>query len=667
MAIADDGLAGECRMILTQIRESIEGESDDRRFEAWMELYSRKGPEESLVINQIITGQDPILKVLFARFLARVYEDRAVLYLSELLCDPNPVVVDIAIRSFDKNLCEVKLPKLIAVLDAPLFKAQKFAIEKLCQGNISEAIAPLIDKLKVAEGELLEHLLVSLRHIPDKRMMGAVKIFMTHQNRNIRFHAIMVFGALYQAGYRECLSLLLASLADSNPRVRQAILWVLRRHPEKRFLRYFLKMSRDDPDSNVRQEALLGLALFPRQKVVEHLLRLLVSDHDRMVVLKGEAVLLSISQKKLIQALKKVLHDHNFAVRSKAVLMLSEFHPHLSLKYYEFLMREISKAKSTKEKMPFLQSLGIVGYIDAIPYLKEMIHSADKVLSYTAMVSLLKIYAKRGDFPILELLKDETLSNLLRQMAMKIFVKQAHRNQYTDELMVFLLDYLKSEHINLRYLAARVLIASEDERFLEPLFAMILAESDGSIRLLLKEYVLQAVLRNPVLFLHMIMVFKDREPLLKMMLEFFHEVKWGPEHAQMFITALKLPDHIDLMGRFPWVFANILYLLLGRGVVGVMTIVETLNQIPGGGEVLDLMTQKHVADNSIHIQIDPGQWRSWLFGSGSLNKNSLLRFMALDSSQATIAVLMDVLFSPDFKESHDTVRQVLNQRVRTVA
>lgn len=655
-------------MILNQIRESIEGESDDRRFEAWMQLYSRKGAEESIEINQIITGHDPILKVLFARFLARVYEDRAILYLSELLCDPNPVVVDIAIRSFDKNLCEVKLPKLIGVLDAPLFKAQKFAIEKLCQGNITEAIAPLIDKLKIAEGELLEHLLVSLRHIPDKRLMGAVKTFITHQNRNVRFHAIMVFGALYQAGYRECLSLLLAALSDNNPRVRQAVLWVLRRHPERRFLRHFLKMSRDDQDSNVRQEALLGLALFPRQKVVEHLLRLLVSDHDRMVVLKGEAVLLSISQKKLIRALKKVLHDHNFAVRSKAVLMLSEFHPNLSIKYYEFLMREIKKAKSTKEKMPFLQSLGIVGYAEAAPYLREMIHSSDKVLSYTAMVSLLKIYAKMGSFPILDLLKDESLSNLLRQMVMKIFVKQAHRNQYTDELMIFLLDYLKSQHINLRYLAARVLIASEDERFLEPLFAMILAETDGSIRLLLKEYVLQAVLRNPVLFLHMIMVFKDQKPLLQMMLEFFHEVKWGPEHAQKFISALDRPEHIDLMLHFPWVFADILNLLLGRGVVRLVEIIGTLNRIPGGGAVLDLMTQKLIHDRSaIQIQIDPSQWRSWLFGSGCLDKNSLLRFMALDSSQATLNVLMDVLFSSTFVKSHETVRQVLNQRVRNVA
>lgn len=654
-------------MNIQEIRNRIEGDSADSRFEAWALLYSSLEPEASQEMESIMTGSDPILKILLARFLSRVYEDKAVEYLCRMLCDTNSVVIDIVIRCFEKNLYEAKLPKLLAVLNAPVYKAQSFAIEKLCLGNVPEILDPLLTLLKAAHNQLLEHILSCLRHLPDKRLMSVAKKFLIHESQKVRFHAIMVLGSLYETGHGECRKYLVAALKDPHPRIRQAILWVFRKISTRSDLKYFLCFSRQDPDSNVRQEALLGLAAFPISRVVQHLLKLLVSDEDRMVILKGEAVLLSIPQKKLIRGLKKVLKDREFAVKSKAVVMFSELHPALSQGYHVFLMKEIRAARSTREKIPFIQSLGIAGFAEAIPYLQEQTHSPDQVLSYTAMVALLKIYSRSISFPILEILRDELLSDLLKQMAMKYFIKVADRSQLTRELMVFLLDYLGSPCINLRYLAVRVLIASEDDRFLEPLFGMIIAETDPSIKQLLREYMIQAIAKNSLLFLKISKLFCLHRQPMTTLFAFFDEAFLQRESVRQFVKNCFDPAYAELLSLFPHEFAHIFQKLLKHHDVTLVQLMDLMDTVPQNSILLEELQRLLETGTQLNPVVTRGDWHRWVYESKELDRVSLVRLMRLVPNHDTLGMLMGILADPAQSTLHETARLALRQRIGLAA
>lgn len=667
MAGTGQQLGGILMLDLVEFRKRIEGDSEDLRFEAWMNLYSSAELKAREEVEAIIKGTDPILKILLARFLARVYEDRALEYLCRLLCDSNLVVVDIAIRCFEKNLHENRIAKLLPVIRAPLFKAQAFAIEKLCLGNVPESLDPLLGLLQQAQDTLLEHILSCLRHLPDKRLIPVVKKFLTHASQKVRFHAIMVLGSLYEAGHFECRKYLVEALGDSHPRIRQAILWVFRKVPARSDLRHFLHFSREDPDSNVRQEALLGLTVFPNSRVVQHLLKLLVSDKDRMVILKGEAVLLSIPQKKLIRGLKKVLKDREFAVKSKAVVMFSEFHPALSRGYYVFLMKEIRGARSTKEKIPFIQSLGIAGFAEALPYLKEMIHAPDHLLGYTAMVSLLKIYSRSLVFPILEILRDDKLSDLLKQMAMKYFVKVADRSQFTTELLLFLKDYLNSPRINLRYLAARVLIASEDEHFLQPLFEMILSEPDPSIRQLLRDYVTQAIAKNPKLFLKTARIFCHEAQAMQALFAFFQEALLPADKIFQFLQDCFKADYAELLLLFPQDFVRIFERFLRRGEISFVTLMDLMDTTSHQSILLPDLFRRLEAHEGMNPVVRARDWQRWLHEAKHLDPVLVIQFMSLVPGRETLGMLMGILSDSLKSAWHEAARLVLNQKMEQAA
>ncbi|MBF0106807.1 MAG: hypothetical protein HQM16_15960, partial [Deltaproteobacteria bacterium] len=214
---------------LQSIRQKIEGESEDARFIAWMELYGSDEKPAEAEINRIINGNDPILKILFCRFLSSAPEDRAADFLVRLLNDQNETVIENAIKAFDKNKLNNKTRKIIPILSAPTLKAQYFAIDRLTSAGVLLATEHLLRKMADAPETMLKAILSGFRFLNDKRVLYDVLPLTNDTREAIRFHALLATAALYESGQRQLHKFIISHLDDPSVEIRRLIVWTLRK------------------------------------------------------------------------------------------------------------------------------------------------------------------------------------------------------------------------------------------------------------------------------------------------------------------------------------------------------------------------------------------------------------------------------------------------------
>ncbi|MCP5463750.1 MAG: HEAT repeat domain-containing protein [Deltaproteobacteria bacterium] len=484
-------------------------ESDDVRFSAWMQIYQSDDPKAKAFLEQVASSGQISQKVLFCKFLGFLEDEYSARILVDLICDTEPLVVHQAILAFDKNNFQRRVYFLLPVLKAPLKEAQVFAVNKFCLESVSEAVHPVLDMLKQADEDLILEILSGLRFLADKRLFQDLKIYLGHPNERIRWRAIMIYGSLYETGVTRARRLLVRRLSDRSAQIRRSIIWTLRRNDDRRNLRLFLKLAEQDPDPTVRQEALTALGRFPSKTVIKNLVKLLVKEKNRMVVLKGEAVLLSIPTKQLIIGLKNLLTYHDKFVRNKVMIMYAEFQK-TSETFFAFLIKELKKTKSDMDKIPIIESLGLLGNKAAIPQLEKLL-AESPLLSYTSMMALLKIYGFDKSFPFLKYSQEVKLSALVRQIVMKHFIKISDDSMYNDEIVTHCMSLLSNTNLNIRYLATQILSKVQDPKVLVPFFKSFVNEDDPTAFRLLKENIHRLVQSNPKLFEVLLQNFYDHD------------------------------------------------------------------------------------------------------------------------------------------------------------
>lgn len=458
---------------------------EDARYEAWSSLYRLQGAEQ-IAFESALKSSPPVVRLLFARFLSLINDDRALLLLRDLLFDHDELVVDAARKAFDRNPDPRKWARLLPVLAAPIPEARYYAMEKLAQGGVAQAITPLVAHLAVASEDEAVRILSALKYLPEKSLVAEIKPYLEHASEPVRFGAVLVAASLYEHGISGARDFLWQRLTrDDSARVRQTAVWALRSRRYWRNADVFLKYSVSDPEALVRQECLLGLAAFPSRRIVKHLLKILVTEKHRVVVLKGEAVLLSLPRGKLVRALKTIYRSGDRDLSIKAMLIFAEFEES-SRPFFRYLIKGLTHARDERERLPFVEAIGILGRRDAIPMLEKFLKGMP-LTAYAAMNAILRIWGASPEFPLLRYFGDQELSPLIRQMALKHFVKSGTAVVSDPQLFGLLVETLKSPHLNLRFLSALALARLPGKLAGVDLLEAFLAESDPSARRMLRE------------------------------------------------------------------------------------------------------------------------------------------------------------------------------------
>lgn len=488
-------IGGELMINLEDIKKSIISGMEDERFVAWMQLYSLDERElADSELQRIINSQDPILKILFGRFLALVGEERAIGFLVQLLGDQNRNVVLAAIKAFAKNHYIFKLRHLVPVINAVRLEAQEYAIEQLSLAGEADVIDPLLDLLKRAPEKLVPTILAGLRHLPDQRLVLPIGFFVSHPKAEIRLQAIFVLGALFEVNMGNIRPRLILALRDPSPSVRKAALWALCKKPSRKDLGWLKDMSLHDVDAFVRQECIEGLKSFYAVSVILHLLKLITHDKDRRVTLKCESILLGMPLELLAKAFAKSQRDKDEKLRSKALLIFSSYQQQ-SENFCKLVLRQLGLAADDKTRLSLIETLGNIRAVTALGILESYLGKTF-ILAYAAMGAILKIWVQNPTPTLQKYLVDPKLPALLKQMVLKRLLYKKAQSVLDVPMVHILIGLLKDHNLNIRYLASQVLVFSRSEMAFDPLFDLLVREQDPASLQFLQASFLQEISQN---------------------------------------------------------------------------------------------------------------------------------------------------------------------------
>ncbi len=483
-------------MNLTELLKKIQSSTEDARFTEWMSLYRTSLDENGDEgIGLILKWGDPVLKILLARFLAQISEEKSVLWLSRLLMDSNEVVTEAARKSFDKNRYSSKVQTLLPVLQAPIRASVFFAMEHLSLAGVTEAIDPLLAMLKEADEEMLLSILAALRQLPHRDLIPYIDPFLIDARESVRFRSILIIASIHNLGLRGSRKKLIASLGDESARIRKAAVWGLGRRYSLFNRKVFLKLSESDRDPSVRSESLNALIKFPDPQVIRHLLVQIDRDADQYVVLKGESVLLSMPRRRVVRGIKKVLSGRDKKLHRRALLLVSLFQKE-SKSYFRYLKRGLKKAQTDVERMSYIEALGHLEH-EAVPDLVYPYLEDSPLVTYAATMAINRHWGRRQDKSILNLLARPKISALTRQMILMAILKKMPAFLKEPGMIALFIPYLRSENLNIRYLAAQILARSSAKVPLDLLVETILVETDHESFKVFKSLIQKMIMIDP--------------------------------------------------------------------------------------------------------------------------------------------------------------------------
>ncbi len=622
---------------IKKIKELIHGPSEDGRFEAFLELFESEDPKALEEIHHILTSPDPVIKIKFLRFLSHAESEKSLPLIVTCLKDKNPIVINVARKVFEKNTFPLKFRSLLPFLNAPHDDLFTYAVKALAQAGITEIIEPLFEQLKRVGEERQLIILSVLRWLPEERMIPVLLSYLKSKNDNIRYKTLMVFGSLLSAGHSSARKHLLPSLKDNNASIRQAVLWCLKRAPSKKDYSIFLNYSQKDPDPLVRQEALIGLSTFPPRKIILPILSLMATEKSRMVLLKGEGLLLGINIQDLESELSKALQSKNTKIRERAQLLMSELGRN-SESFCKKLLEKAMRIKSPKERLTLIEALGNTQSHNAIAWLETLLNT-DPLTSYAAISALLKIWGENPQQPILKYLQHQK-SAITRQNVLKHLVKKNIPLKSNTDLEKYLMGLLEDANLNIRYLATQALLKINSSMLLHPLMKTLLNESDPTTFQLLRQSILSLLAKNPQLIGPMLKLYYQDSKALHTLINLMSEIDLEGSHSlELLIILLSPPFMLD---NSPLLQEAVRFILIQylQDKIRLEDVVESVSTIPQRDLIFDcLYTQLENQSSSMRPIFSKSKIETWLHNDCLLSP-SLLRLLALSQDEKLIAVLV---------------------------
>lgn len=643
-------------MDVANLRRDIEGASEDARFMAFLRLYDSRAPEAKAEITRIITLSDPVLKLMFLRFLGHVGDERAISYICQMLEDDNNVVVDAAERAFDRNRYDKKLKLLTPLIASSHRRTQLIAIEHVAQVGWMDAVPLLLNLLDHPDDELLLAVLSALRFLPSRSALVPVMKFLEFPNDEVRFRAIMVLGVIYELYDLGLYSVLMRCLQDKSAHVRQATVWSLRRKSKRRTISVFMQLSAHDVDPMVRQEAISGLQLFPTSVVIRHLLDVMMTDSNHMVTLRCESVLLGMDHEALLGGLEHIVNKSTGRLRHKAILLSAEFQRG-SDRYYRFLIKGLKSATDDRDKVVYIEALGALGDRRAaqelVPYLQQ-----SSVVAYVAMASLLKVSDET--WPFLAYLESPDGSLLLKQMVLRYLIRRNHLVAvHQDRLEKCLLTYLEGDNINMRYLAAQVLVGISSKVAQEALLQAVQIETDPTSLRLLKGSLMDFFTKDPAGFVSFLHEKRHDAKTFATLCSMFKQLIWNGVDVVAQLPHLLSYELVETGDHYVTCCSEWLGDQIVAGRVKLDDVLRTLEHTIVIDVVLQKITTQISRVPSLQLAISPTLLRRRLEEGNDIERDAVIELMGMSHSRSSVPVLVSIVCNNQMEKFHDQASRAL--------
>jgi hypothetical protein len=588
-------------MTVSELRVLMDGLTDDAQVDAWMRMFSAEDPADNM-IPQVVVSEDPVLKILLARFLGTIPELAAVEALATLLQDTNHVIYEGARKAFDQNTFAKKWPILLPLLKATEQHAQCYAISKLASAGIWDAMPILLKLLTTDDEALLVHLLKGLRYFVDERLIPHIQPFLEDPREAVRLPAVLVLGALYEGEIRRARDPLFLALKDDSAQVRRAVIWSLRRAPAARDVAQIYRMGTTDPDPAVRQEVLMLLPFFPKKKYVTFLLDIFMKEKERSVLLKAEAIIMAMPTPLLSTVLWTVVRRSTGKPFHRALLILAEISS-TSPRFIRFIFRRLKRGKKPKELLPLLEAVGLLEDPAAAPQVAQHL-KGNPLLAYTAMQSLLKIWAHHPQSVDIHVhLQDPEISDLLKQTILKQMLKTGAWDFYAETMLDTLLAFLDSPTLNVRYLAAQTIAPVPSLRVMENFVGLLMREPDPTFVVFLRKSLQEQLTTRPEWMAKLIHRYKENPEYVRLLFAVMGESKIIGKPLRQMLRELLQPPLLLHQSMHKDTLTNYVAMLLLQKKIDLEECLEGLADLPGRGDLLAQLAR--IARDYSHVTLNP--------------------------------------------------------------
>lgn len=639
--------------------------SEDARFSFLMEIYSGSVAETDRQIDSIYRDPDPSSKIYWARFLSHISEEKAIVYLVRLLEEKNPVVFAVAQKAFERNVFDNKWRFLKTLLQSSSDKAKEYAIEKLSQVLIRDALEEILLLLEREEDKFLLPILKALRFFADESGFSTVLKYLSDPREEVRFQATLAMVALYEGEYRYARKPLYKVLEDLSPQIRKAVLWGLRKRSSPRDLKIILAKVQTDPDPGVRQEAILALASYPRFQVIQFLIAVLSEEKEKSVLLKAEGVLLTMPQGLLVESLWKIIKKGGGKLRPKALQVLAEW-GWGEERFVRYLLRTLSKTEGIQKQMPLLVSMGFTGNPKFIPCLAAFFQK-NSVLGYAAVQSLMKIWKHHpAQVPIQRYLEDASLPPLFKQSILKQILKTGMRQDFLATLRPTFLKLLQDKNLNIRYLSAQVLASVTSEIVLLAVAKAILEEDDPNYSQFLKECIRKHLTKKPAWMGPLLNQYRKDQRAISLFFSVMTEANlFGEDLMLLLLSLLKSPVLFHQSSERMFL-KDFLTSLFHQKKLKLELLLQRVEGIPGRDDFCILLGAALKENRALNAAAAVPILREWFPESSFEAQRAILDILSSQSDRATLSFLVSVVCHPERRGLREDATQGLKRLARSL-
>lgn len=285
--------------------------------------------------------------------------------------------------------------------------------------------------------------------------------------------------ALGFLGDKDAVEPLIGLLKHENPQVRLYSVLALGRLGDERSLLPMLSLLRDDHDKKIRATIIMALGFFTNPKLLPVIMKFGLSDADPRV--RASAVE-SISRldpplESVMEPLRKLLDDDNNRVAANTCLALWKAG---DLSVMDHIIRLV-KHHEKFHRASGAYVLGKIANAEAVNLLVSMKGDPAPEVRINVVRSLMSVKNAKALPVIVEMLDDE--DRMVRDAALGWLLKCADKYAFWP-----MIQYLKSPHESIRFIAFRALVNIDDPAAIQYLEEAAASEKNNEMRQQMKKY-----------------------------------------------------------------------------------------------------------------------------------------------------------------------------------
>lgn len=532
------------------------------RYDAFLRLYHSEVPHEKRVLTALIASKDPLVALIVLQYLEDLPEKRAMTGILHMIERGNEVVSRAAMAAYKRSHYPGKPQQLKRLVLSRSSRACRFSVRTLCRAGFLDILPLIVRELPDSSGDVRSEMIEGLRYLPDRRSVAVLTPLADDLDEPTRWLTVQTLGLLQARVGGLPATFFLKRSEDKSERVRRAALEALHSYPTRRIAQMILAQALDEKlEEDARDRSVRALAGFPSVQWVGPLTSFAAGTPSSSLRLAVEVTLRAFPDEDRRKGLMPLLDDPTTDVRRQAALFLADLCGRDPL-VRERLLALWDKADD-RTAVDLVEVLRALGGNEAADRLRAAMNRSG-LLAYASAGALARLHGHGKQ--TLAALRDATVSASVHQAILSQWARRGPDDKLRSEIEPLLIAWLKSDVINIRYLALQILAWFPLHGKLEALLDVLATEFDPEVVATVSKQILNGLGSDPAPLAIGLAAHPKRSSLLGHAVRLFTAQNWDPQLSRALLGILAAPP-LSLLEKNPETYLAVCAHLYGLGSV----------------------------------------------------------------------------------------------------